>query len=127
MEGFDLRAVSSVAPQGDLIVGTLIMFFAALVAHGALIFKLFPHSPRAALTVLLAFLLGILAVAATLAVRPPKIYLASFLYVAAFVLISHISIRDLPGKYASRRWTAFGAAIMFIGIAFAWWIAVAPR
>jgi hypothetical protein len=127
MEGFDLRAVSSVAPRGDLIVGTLIMLFAALVAHGALIFKLFPHNPRAALTIALAFLLGVLAVAATLAARPPKIYLASFLYIAAFVLISHISIRDLPGKYAFRRWAAFGAAIMSVGVAFAWWIAVAPR
>jgi hypothetical protein len=127
MEAFDLRAVSSVAPRGDLIVGALIMFFAALVAHGALIFKLFPHSPRAALTVLLAFLLGIFAVAATLAVRPPRIYLASVLYIAAFVLVSHIATRGLPGKYASRRWTASGAAIMFIGVAFAWWIAVAPR
>lgn len=127
MEAFDLRAVSSVAPRTDLVFGTLIMFFAALVAHGALIFKLFPHSPRAALTILLAFLLGILAVAATLAIRPPKIYLVSFLYIAAFVLISHIATRGLPGKYAPRRWTAFGAVIMFVSVTFAWWLAFAPR
>jgi hypothetical protein len=127
MEAFDLRAVSSVAPQTDLVLGTLIMFFAALVAHGALIFKLFPQSPRAALTVLLAFLVGVLAVAATLATRPPRIYLASLLYIAVFVVIGHVASRDLPGKYASRRWTAFGAAMMFIGVTFAWWIALAPR
>lgn len=127
MEAFDLRAVSSVAPPTDLVAGMLIMLFIAVVAHGILIFKLFPHSPRAALTILLAFLLGILAVAATLAARPPRIYLASFLYIAAFVLVSHIAARGLPGKYASRRWTAFGAAIMFVGVTFAWWMAVAPR
>ena len=59
MEAFDLRAVSSIAPRTDLALGVLIMFFAALVAHGALIFKLFPHRPRAALAMLLAFLMGI--------------------------------------------------------------------
>ena len=127
MEAFDLRAVSSVAPRTDLVLGVLIMFFAALVAHGALIFKLFPHSPRAALTMLLAFLLGILMVAATLAVRPPGIYLASVLYIAAFVLVSHMVSRALPGKHAARRWTASGATLMFVGVAFAWWVAVAPR
>ena len=127
MEAFDLRAVSSVAPRTDLVAGTLIMLFAALVAHGILIFKLFPHSPRAALTILLAFLLGIFAVSATLAVRPPRIYLASVLYIAAFVLVSHIAARGLPGKYAFRRWTAFGAAIMFASVTFAWWLAFAPR
>ena len=127
MEALDLRAVSSVAPRTDLVLGVLIMFFAALVAHGALIFKLFPHSPRAALTMLLAFLLGMLAVAATLAVRPPMIYLASVLYIAAFVLVSHMMSRGLPGKHAARRWTASGAALMFVGVAFAWWVAVAPR
>jgi hypothetical protein len=79
------------------------------------------------MTILFAFLLGIFAVAATLAIRPPKIYLASFLYIAAFVLISHIAARALPGKYAHRRWTAFGVVIMFVSVTFAWWIAVAPR
>lgn len=127
MEAFDFRAVSSVAPRTDLVLGTLIMFFAALVAHGALIFKLFPQSPRAALTVLLAFLLGVLAGAATLAIRPPRIYLASLLYIALFVVIGHVASLGLPGKYACRRWTAFGAAMMFMGVAFAWWLAVAPR
>ncbi len=127
MDGFDLRALSSVAPRTDLVAGVLIVLFAAVVAHGILIFKLFPHSPRAALTVLLTFLLGIFAVAATLAVRPPRIYLASILYIAAFVLVSHIATRGLPGKYASRRWTAFGAAIMFASVTFAWWLAFAPR
>ena len=127
MQAFDLRAVSSVAPRTDLVLGVLIMFFAALVAHGALIFKLFPHSPRAALTMLLAFLLGILMVAATLAVRPAGIYLANVLYIAAFVLVSHMVSRALPGKHAARRWTASGATLMFVGVAFAWWVAVAPR
>ena len=127
MEAFDLRAVSSIAPRTDLALGVLIMFFAALVAHGALIFKLFPHSPRAALAMLLAFLMGIVAVWTTLVVRPPRIYLASVLYIAAYVLVSHVVSRGLlPGKHAARRWTASGAALMFAGVAFAWWVAVAP-
>ena len=124
MEAFNLRAISSVAPMLDLQAGLIAMFVAALVAHVILIPKL---SPRSALAFVAFSLLGLLAVAVTLAASPPRVYLASAIYVVAFVVWAGVVSRSSPNKFQLRRRAMAGSLSMLFGVAFAWWLAFAPR
>lgn len=124
MEVFDLRSISSVAPMVDLTAGIFAMLVAVLVAHAAFIPKL---NLRSALAFVAFSLLCLLAVVATLAVSPGRIYLASLVYVVVFVLLGGIASHSSPNKPQLRRRAAAGSAFMFLSVAFAWWLAFAPR
>jgi len=127
MEVFDLRAISSVAPMVDLTAGMFAMLVAFLAAHAVFIPKLYFQNPRLALAFLAISLLCLLAVVATLAIYPARIYLASFIYVVVFVILGCVAPRSSPCKFQLRRRAVAGSAFMLFGVAFAWWLAIAPR
>jgi len=127
MEDFDLRAISSVAPTIDLTAGIVIMLMTALIAHAVFIPKLYSHSPRLAIALLAASLLGLLSVAASLAAYPAKIYLTSSTYVAVFAFVGCLASRSSSNKFQLRRRAVAGSALMLFGVGFAWWLAFAPR
>ena len=124
MEVFDLRSISSVAPMVDLTAGIFAMLVAVLVAHAIFIPKL---NPRSAVAFVAISLLCLLAVVATLAVSPGRIYLASLIYVVAFLFLGGIASRSSLNKPQLRRRAAAGSVLMFLSVVFAWWLAFAPR
>ena len=127
MDVFDLRAISSLAPMVDLTAGIIAMLVAVLAAHAVFIPKLHFHSPRLALAFLAISLLGLFTVVATLAAYPARVYLSSFIYVAVFALLGCVAPRSSPNKFQLRRRAVAGSAFMLFGVAFAWWLAFAPR
>ena len=127
MEVFDLRAISAVAPMVDLTAGIFAMLVAVLAAHAVFIPKFYFHNPRLALAFLAISLPGLFAVVATLAIYPARIYLASFIYVVVFVFLGCVVPRSSPNKYELRRRAVAGSASMLFSVAFAWWLAFAPR
>ena len=124
MEVFDLRSISSVAPMIDLTAGIVAMLLAALAAHLVLLPKL---SPRWALAFVAASLLALLAVVATLALYPTKLYFACLIYAVLFVVLGGVVSRGSPNKFQVRRRAAAGSTCMLLTVAFAWWLAFAPR
>lgn len=124
MKSFDLSAVSSVAPMVDLRAGVVAMLVAALVAHAILVPKL---GVRPASIFLGMSLPGLFAVAATLALSPARLHVASLAYVVAFVVLAGVVSSSAPNRFQLRRRAMAGAASMLLGVAFAWWLAFAPR
>ena len=124
MEVFDLRSISSVAPMVDLTAGFFAMLVAVLVAHAVVIPRL---DRRSAFAFLAISSLCLLAVVATLAISPGRIYLASLIYVAVFLLLAGVVSFSAPHKFQLRRRAAAGSAFMTFSVAFAWWLAFAPR
>ena len=124
MEVFDLRSISSVAPMVDLTAGLFAMLVAVLVAHAVVIPRL---NRRLAFAFLAISSLCLLTVVATLAISPGRIYLASLIYVAVFVALAGVVSLSVPNKFQLRRWAAAGSAFMAFSVAFAWWLAFAPR
>ena len=112
------------APKVDLTAGIFAMLVAALVANVVLVSKL---NPRSALAFLAVSLPGLLAVVATPAIHPGRIHLASLIYAVAFVILGCVASRSSPNRYQLRRRAVAGSALMFFGVAFAWWLAFAPR
>ena len=111
----------------DLTAGMFAMLVAFLAAHAVFIPKLYLQNPRLALAFLAISLLCLLAVVATLAIYPARIYLASFIYVVVFVILGCVAPRSSPCKFQLRRRAVAGSAFMLFGVAFAWWLAFAPR
>ena len=111
----------------DLTAGIFAMLVTALAAHVVFIPRFYFHSPRLALAFLAISLLGLLAVVATLAIYPGRIYLASFIYVVLFVFLGCVAPRSSPNTLQLRRRAVAGSAVMLVGVAFAWWLAFAPR
>ena len=110
----------------DLTAGIIVMLVAVLVAYALFIPKLYFHHPRLGFVFLALSLLGLLPVVATLALYPARIYVATLIYVVVFVFSGCIVTRSSPNKLLRRRALA-GAALMFFGVALAWWLAFAPR
>jgi hypothetical protein len=124
MEVFDLRAISSVAPKVDLTAGIFAMLVAVLAAHAVFVPKL---DLRFALVFVAISLLGLLAVVATLAIYPARIYFASFIYLVVFGFFGCILSRSSPNKFQLRRRAVAGSVFMLFSVVFAWWLAFAPR
>lgn len=127
MEAFDLRAISSLAPMGDLTAGIMIMLVAALVAHAAFVPKLCAHSWRKALVFLAVSLLAFLGVISVLPAHPRQLYLASAAYVAVFFVAGCLASRQAPGERQLRARALLGAAGMLVAVAVAWFAAFMPR
>jgi hypothetical protein len=108
----------------DLTAGIFAMLVAVLVAHSIFIPKL---NSRSALAFVAISLFCLLAVAATLAVFPSRIYLAGLVYVVVFISLAGVASRSSPNKPQLWRRAAAGSAFMFLSVAVAWWLAFAPR
>jgi len=124
---FDLRAISSTAPVGDLVFGVIVILVAAAIANLAIIPKLMSRDALSARILIFIAILGWIAGAATLAVQPPKFYLVALTYVVAFLLIGlAVSWRNIGRSQAIVR-VVGGSAFMFVALAAAYWVANAPR
>ena len=124
---FDLRAISSLAPMGDLVFGIIVMLVAAVVANLVILPKLFSRDSRSATILLSVTVLGFVVAAATLAIWPRKLYLAVLIYVVAFMLVGlAVSRRSIGGPQAMTR-IAGGSLCMFIALAVAYAAAFMPR
>ena len=124
---FDLRAISSLAPMGDLIFGIIAMVVAAALANLFIIPKLYALNARAARTLLGVTALGLLAAVATLAIEPPELYFAVLAYVASFMLVGLVvSWRSIGWPQAALR-VVGGSACMFIALFVAYVAAFLPR
>lgn len=124
---FDLRAISSLAPMGDLVLGIVVMLAAMAIANLAIVPKLFSRDRRAAKVLLAVTLAGLVAAIATLALWPRELYFAAFLYVVAFALIGvAVSWRSIGWPQTIAR-IAGGSACMFVAVVLAYAAAFMPR
>ena len=124
---FDLRAISSLAPMGDLVFGVIAMLVAAAVANLLIIPKLFSLDARAARALLAVTSLGLIAALATLATWPPKLYFAVLIYVVLFMLVGlAVSWRSIGWPQAALR-VVGGSACMLVALFAAYVAAFLPR
>ena len=124
---FDLRAISSLAPLGDLVFGIIAMLVAAALANLLVIPKLFSIDARAGRAVLAVTSLGLIAAVATLASNPPKLYFAVLIYIVSFTLVGlALSWRTLGWLQSTLR-VIGGSACMFIALFVAYVAAYLPR
>ena len=124
---FDLRAISSLAPMGDLVFGIIAMLVAAALANLFIIPKLFSLDARAAIALLGVTALGLIAAVATLVTEPPKLYFAVLTYVVSFMLIGlAVSWRSIGWPQAALR-VVGGSACMFVALFVAYVAAFLPR
>ena len=124
---FDLRAISSLAPMGDLVFGIVAMLVAAGIANLCIIPKLFLLDARAATALLGVTVLGLIAAVATLVSEPPKLYLAVLTYIVSFMMIGlAVSWRSIGWPQAALR-VLGGSACMFAALFVAYVAAFMPR
>jgi hypothetical protein len=124
---FDLRAISSLAPIGDLVFGIMVMVAAAALANIVVVPKLFSVNARAATVLLAVTTLGFIAAVATLATVPPKLYFAVLVYIVLFAFVGlAVSWRTIGGFQAALR-VVGGSACMFIALFVAYVAAFMPR
>ena len=124
---FDLRAISSLAPMGDLVFGIIVMLVAVVLANLVILPKLFSRDSRSATILLSVTVLGFVVAAATLAIWPRKLYLTVLIYVFSFTLVGlAVSRRSIGGSQAIAR-VAGGSLCMFIALAVAYAAAFMPR
>ena len=124
---FDLRAISSLAPMSDLVIGILVMLVAAVLANLVILPKLYSRDSRSATILLSVTVLGVVVAAATLAIWPRKLYLTVLIYVVSFTLVGlAVSLRSIGGAQAIAR-VAGGSLCMFIALLVAYAAAFMPR
>ena len=124
---FDLRAISSLAPMGDLLFGIIVMLVATVLANLVILPKLFSRDSRSAMILLSVTVLGFVVATATLAIWPRKLYLTVLIYVVSFTLIGlAVSQRSIGGAQAMAR-IAGGSLCMFIALVVAYAAAFMPR
>jgi hypothetical protein len=123
----NLRALSSVAPLGDLQAGICVMLLAVSIAHVAIVPRLCADSPRTTGGFLLCSALGLVAVVTALMTLPRAFYAASVVYVAAFAVAASIASNASAARFALRKRILLSVAVMLASIAVASWMAFAPR
>ena len=124
---FDLRAISSLAPMGDLVFGIIAMLVAAALANLLIIPKLFSLNAHAARTMLAITALGLIASVATLLIAPPKLYFAVLIYVVSFTVVGlTVSWRSIGWPQAALR-VVGGSACMLLALFLAYIAAFMPR
>ena len=124
---FDLRAISSLAPMGDLAFGLIAMLVAAALANLLIIPKLFSLDARAARALLTVTALGFVAAVATLVTQPTRLYFAVLTYIVSFMLVGlAVSWHTIGWPQAALR-VVGGSACMFIALSMAYVAAYLPR
>ncbi len=123
----DLRAISSLAPMSDLVIGIIVMLVAVALANLVILPKLFSCDARSATILLSVTVLGFVVAVATLAIWPRKLYLTVLIYAVSFTLVGlAVSWRSIGGTQAIAR-VAGGSLCMFIALAVAYAAAFMPR
>ena len=123
----DLRAISSIAPIGDLRFGLGWMLAALVIAQLLLVPRLRRHDPTAASLVLLAGALGVLAALATLVLWPRGIHVVALVYALAFAVTGLAASWRTIGPSQALLRVGGGTACLLVAIAVAWFAAFMPR